>query len=194
MSTMSDRIWLCGVFRLMLQNSRPTLADVSCSASVPRPLPVPRLTPLGSLSLDDLSHLTAAGECQPIGRGDVSSDGGSSCSDLGTVGKTQVSCSKDAWDLVPSHLHCLIGWSSSGTVVSSQKKCYILHVVVMAHVFNINLHTQTFSMCSCEMNNRTYPKLFQWHNCQIFFDMTTAAAGWVRQEEAKAWEQQGRRR
>ncbi|XP_051908058.1 cyclic AMP-dependent transcription factor ATF-3 [Hippocampus zosterae] len=77
----------------MLQNSRPTLADVSCSASVPRPLPVPRLTPLGSLSLDDLSHLTAAGECQPglTGRGDVSSDGGSSCSDLGTVGKTQLS-------------------------------------------------------------------------------------------------------
>ncbi|XP_061668937.1 cyclic AMP-dependent transcription factor ATF-3 [Syngnathoides biaculeatus] len=77
---------------MMLQNSRPTLADISCSALVPR------LSPPGSLSLDDLSHLTPSANddlglavrAERLGA-DVSSDGASSCSDLGTGGKTQLS-------------------------------------------------------------------------------------------------------
>ncbi|XP_077367492.1 cyclic AMP-dependent transcription factor ATF-3 [Festucalex cinctus] len=81
----------------MLHNSRPTLADVSCSSPLPRPSPLPRLSPPGSLSLDDLSHLTGEREFERefepepgrAGRADLSSDGASSCSDLG--GKTQLS-------------------------------------------------------------------------------------------------------
>ncbi|XP_061610625.1 cyclic AMP-dependent transcription factor ATF-3 isoform X3 [Phyllopteryx taeniolatus] len=70
--------------RVMLHNSRPTLADISCSALVPR------LSPPGSLSLDDLSHLAPAttDELSLAVRTDVSSDGASSCSDLGVGGKT----------------------------------------------------------------------------------------------------------
>ncbi|XP_061561013.1 cyclic AMP-dependent transcription factor ATF-3 [Phycodurus eques] len=68
----------------MLQNSRPTLADISCSALVPRP------SPPGSLSPDDSSHLApaTADELSLAVRTDVSSDGASSCSDLGVGGKT----------------------------------------------------------------------------------------------------------
>ncbi|XP_049613631.1 cyclic AMP-dependent transcription factor ATF-3 [Syngnathus scovelli] len=77
----------------MLQNSRPTLADVSCSVSVPRPSPVPRLSPPGSLCLDDLSHLTTGAERRSslATLADGSSDGASSCSDFSTGGKSQLS-------------------------------------------------------------------------------------------------------
>ncbi|XP_077408825.1 cyclic AMP-dependent transcription factor ATF-3 [Vanacampus margaritifer] len=84
----------------MLHNSRPTLADVSCSSPVrrlspvPHPSPVPRLSPPGSLSLDDLSHLTGSADrdLDLAGCADLSSDGASSCSDLG--GKTRLSLSE----------------------------------------------------------------------------------------------------
>lgn len=73
-------------FRMMLQHSGPTLADISCSALVPC------LSPPGTLTLDDFTNFTPivkeelrlAIQSKRLSNGlstDVSSDGASSSSD-----------------------------------------------------------------------------------------------------------------
>ena len=89
----SEKATLCGIdnptlvfFRMMLQHSGPSLADISCSAMVPC------LSPPGTLTLDDFTNFTPivkeelrlAIQNKRLSNGlspDMSSDGASSSSD-----------------------------------------------------------------------------------------------------------------